>query len=778
MSDCCRRLLSVIALFCVAFVATSATAYDWLQFNGSSAHSGNNTSETTISAANVATLTQLFQVSLPNVADGAPVLLQGVTTPAGVQDLLFVNTTDGWIVALNAQTGMTVWGQQLTGASPFMTTSPAIDPNGLYVYSYGLDGYAHKFPVGTGIEVKTGGWPVQTTLKPTVEKASAPLATATVSGTSYLYVVHGGYPGDGGSYQGHLSSINLGTAAANVFNAMCSNQSVLITSGGCVGHGSAIWGRPGAVYDAGAGKIYVATGNATDGGGPPGCGNPGQGTWNGSTMWSESLLALNPSGTGGASGKPLDSYTPTDVNCLDQSDTDIGSTAVAILPVPANSNVQHLGVLGGKDSVLRLLDLDNLSDSATPGPGHQGGEIFVLPGGIPQGGELLSQPCIWVNPADGSTWVFIGNGGGLSGLQLAVDGGGNPSLVTQWQRGAQSADTSPLIANNVLYFHGNVSGSNVLTAYTPTTGSPLWSVTIGNGVHWQSPVVANGATDAPGLSQGRRDCRPHRWAACRRWDDCPRAPGRPARRRGPPWCSRSYCRVARDHRTPVENADRDSARPPGPAGFRRRRCRPPRPAHGPSRSCRRRPRGRRVGHLDLRRQGRRLPRRTRSRRRSLFQIDPVLPSATSARLAPPPPPPQPPAPPHPPAPPPPPPMSWVEVPRAVEGIGRARSPCPGFPGAPSPPAVGSHPAGESTPDVCGPAATPPSPATPSAPGLLAGTTPAPIGDPAPAGRPSRPGCVAGAAGLAAPGDSSPGLPAYRLHPRPPSPPADVPVCLH
>lgn len=492
MSDCCRRLLSVIALFCVAFVATSATAYDWLQFNGSSAHSGNNTSETTISAANVATLTQLFQVSLPNVADGAPVLLQGVTTPAGVQDLLFVNTTDGWIVALNAQTGMTVWGQQLTGASPFMTTSPAIDPNGLYVYSYGLDGYAHKFPVGTGIEVKTGGWPVQTTLKPTVEKASAPLATATVSGTSYLYVVHGGYPGDGGSYQGHLSSINLGTAAANVFNAMCSNQSVLITSGGCVGHGSAIWGRPGAVYDAGAGKIYVATGNATDGGGPPGCGNPGQGTWNGSTMWSESLLALNPSGTGGASGKPLDSYTPTDVNCLDQSDTDIGSTAVAILPVPANSNVQHLGVLGGKDSVLRLLDLDNLSDSATPGPGHQGGEIFVLPGGIPQGGELLSQPCIWVNPADGSTWVFIGNGGGLSGLQLAVDGGGNPSLVTQWQRGAQSADTSPLIANNVLYFHGNVSGSNVLTAYTPTTGSPLWSVTIGNGVHWQSPVVANG----------------------------------------------------------------------------------------------------------------------------------------------------------------------------------------------------------------------------------------------------------------------------------------------
>jgi hypothetical protein len=475
-----RHSAMVIVLGCVAFAAAPAAAYDWLQFNGDQAHAGNNTSETIISAANVASLTQLFQVRLPNVADGAPVLLQGVTTAAGVQDLLFVNTTDGWILALNAQTGATVWSQQI--GSGYMTTSPAIDPNLLYVYSYGLDGYAHKFQVGNGTEVKTGGWPVETTTKPGVEKASAPLATGSVNGTNYLYVVHGGYPGDAGDYQGHVSVINLGTAAANVFNAMCSNQTALIISGGCVGTGSAIWGRPSAVYDAGTGKIFVATGNATNG-------NGGAGTWNGTTMWSESLLALNPNGTG-ASGKPLDSYTPTDVNSLDQSDTDIGSTAVAILPVPATSNVQHLGVLGGKDSILRLLNLANLSDSGTPGPGHQGGEIFTI--GIPQGDELLSQPAIWVNPADSSTWVFIGNTSGLSGLKLAINGSGNPSLVPQWQLGSQSAASSPLVANNVLYFFGNVSGGNALTAYVPTTGAPLWSVNMGNAVHWQSPVVANG----------------------------------------------------------------------------------------------------------------------------------------------------------------------------------------------------------------------------------------------------------------------------------------------
>ncbi len=55
-----------------------------------------------------------------------------------------------------------------------MTTSPAIDPNGLYVYSYGLDGYVHKFQVGNGTEVTTGGWPVLTTKKAGVRKSVGP----------------------------------------------------------------------------------------------------------------------------------------------------------------------------------------------------------------------------------------------------------------------------------------------------------------------------------------------------------------------------------------------------------------------------------------------------------------------------------------------------------------------------------------------------------------------------------------------------------------------------
>ncbi len=220
----------------------------------------------------------------------------------------------------------------------------------------------------------------------------------------------------------------------------------------------------------------------------------GNGSYNGSAGghdWSESVLALNPDGSG-ANGKPLDSFTPASYQGLDNADADLGSTAPAILPVPANCNVPHLAVQGGKDQLLRLINLANLSGGN--GPGHTGGEVQAA-FSIPQGGELLSQPAVWVNPADNSTWVFVANGSGISGFKLLIDAAGNPTLAAQWQ--VSPGGTSPLVANGVVY----VARSNLLRALEPTTGNGLWSTNqIGN-VHWESPVVANGvlyATDDSG----------------------------------------------------------------------------------------------------------------------------------------------------------------------------------------------------------------------------------------------------------------------------------------
>ncbi len=469
------------AALLAATIALPARAYDWLQFNGDAAHSGNNTREAILGEDNVASLAQKFQVALPGSSDGAPVFLESVDTPSGTKDLLFVTTMNGWIVALEAATGATVWSHQYgpngcvssNGGTCYTTSSPAIDPDRQYVYGYGLDGKAHKYRVGDGVEISGGGWPQITTLKGQNEKASSALAIATSGGVSYLYVAHGGYPGDAGDYQGHVTAINLATGAQNVFNAACSDQTkhLQLNDANCSSTRNAVWARPAVIYDAGTDRIFLGTGN---------------GTYNGTTLgrnWSESVLAINPDGTG-ASGKPLDSFTPTNFQNLDGSDADLGSTAPAILPVPPSSIVQRLAVQGGKDNKLRLLNLSNLSGQS--GPGKTGGEVQA-PFNVPQGNNVLSQPAVWVNPADGSTWVFVATNGGISGLKLFVDASGSPTIAAQWQN--STGGTSPLIANDVLYY----AGGSTVRALEPATGALLWTGTNVGSIHWQSPIVANGA---------------------------------------------------------------------------------------------------------------------------------------------------------------------------------------------------------------------------------------------------------------------------------------------
>ncbi len=358
-------------------------------------------------------------MTLPGTVDGAPVFLDNSSLELGGKDMLFFTTRDGRILAYD-RFGAQVWAKQFGpgsckinngGTTCYTTSSPAIDPNRQYVYTYGLDGYVHKLQVADGVEFIGGGWPQLATTKPYDEKGSSALAIATSGGTSWLYVVHSGYPGDNGDYQGHVTAINLTTGAQNVFNAACSNiaQHLQHLGGGvsptCSTPQNGIWARAGVIYDAETDRIFLSTGN--------GAYNGNSGGFN----WSESIIALHPDATGGSganAGKPLDAYTPTNYQSLDNADADIGSTAPAILPVPPESTVPHLAVQGGKDALLRLLNLANLSGQG--GPGHVGGEIGPIIN-VPQGGGVFSQPAVWINPADSSTWVFVVNGNGASALR-------------------------------------------------------------------------------------------------------------------------------------------------------------------------------------------------------------------------------------------------------------------------------------------------------------------------------------------------------------------------
>ena len=219
------KLISCATALLAALVTIQASAADWPQFDFDAQHSGFNSQEWAITSTNVGTLHLAYPaVVLPAIADGAPALLEGVTTPGGIKDLLFLTTKDGRILALDAATGATVWSKQPATGPKYTTSSPTIDPDRQYVYSYGLDGMVHKYQVGDGSEITTGGWPELATRKPIVEKGSSALAIVPTGSANYLVVANGGYPGDAGDYQGHVTVIDLATGSQNVFNANCSDQ--------------------------------------------------------------------------------------------------------------------------------------------------------------------------------------------------------------------------------------------------------------------------------------------------------------------------------------------------------------------------------------------------------------------------------------------------------------------------------------------------------------------------------------------------------------------------
>lgn len=475
-------LVGISAIFLIGQRLGSASAasatmnkISWVAFNGGGARSGNNTAETTITQANVHTLAIQWRHLLPAVVDGTPVEQPNVNTSGGVKDLLFVTTRAGSLIAVDALTGTIVWqkdhpaGTCTINNGPgtcYTTSSPAIDPSGLYVYTYGLDGYVHKHAIADGAEVTGTGWPELITLKNFDEKGSSPLNI----GGGYLYMMTAGYPGDGGDYQGHLVAINLSTGVQHVFNMLCSDQAVHFVetpgSPDCAQVQAGVWARAEAVIDPLDGSVLIVSGNGDY--------NPA------SHDYGDTVVKLKADGTTNL-GTPLDTYTPSNYATLQFEDADLGSSAPALIPQQQGSLTPYLAVQAGKDSMLRLINRQNLSGQG--GPNHTGGEIQAV--ALPQGNEVLTQPAVWTD-GNGVSWVFVANDSGFSAFKVVTDSGGHTALQFAYQNNFNGS--SPFVAGNVLY----LQSSGVLRALNPTTGAQLWSDTTIGGVHWQSPLVVNG----------------------------------------------------------------------------------------------------------------------------------------------------------------------------------------------------------------------------------------------------------------------------------------------
>jgi outer membrane protein assembly factor BamB len=398
-------------------------------------------------------------VHINGVADSSPIQLHAIRVSGRSRDVVIVTTTYGHTIALDPGTGAKLWEftprdiGRYEGSHQVTTASPVADPDRRYVYAASPDGVIHKLAAASGKQA----WSSRITSDAAREKIGGSL---NITGP-YVVAVTGGYFGDQPVYEGHVALIDRSSGrVAHVWNADCSDRHQLIDpTSSCTADttfgGSAIWAREGAVIEPGSGKILVATGN---------------GPFNGSTNWGDSVLELSADGS-----TLLHSWTPTDQAQLNSSDLDVGSTAPALLP-------GDLALQGGKQGVLDLLDLGRLNGTTGPASSHTGGELQTL--SSPGRGQVLTAPAVWTSRA--STYVFVADDSGTAAYVLS-----GSRLHIAWQDG--SPGTSPVVAGGLLYVF---DPGGTLRVLAPASGRTIATFPATAG-HWSSPIVVGGRVILP-----------------------------------------------------------------------------------------------------------------------------------------------------------------------------------------------------------------------------------------------------------------------------------------
>jgi outer membrane protein assembly factor BamB len=402
-----------------------------------------------ITASNVASLVRQ-QVTIDGTVDASAIYLHGAQVHGSAVDVLFVTTTYGKTVAIDAARGAVLWEytppgySTWAGSSRITTATPVADPDRAFIYAASPDGRVQKLAVADGHVV----WTTAITNLPRREK----IASALNYYHGRVIATTGGYIGDASSYQGHVAVLDGASGnLLHVWNSLCSDRPGLLDPASCSESGSAVWGRAGAVIDSTTGTIFIATGN---------------GRWDGAVHWGDAVLELDPEAT-----HLIGNYTPTNTEVLDARDADLGSTSPVVLG-------DGLIVQGGKDGAIRLLDWRLMRGTTA----HRGGERQVV--ATPSGTDLFTAPAVLHTPT--ATWVFAADDGGTAAWTL-----GDGQLRPLWRAGKPG--TSPIVADGLLFVYDPGGG---LRVYDASAGREVATLACGSG-HWNSPIVADGRIVLP-----------------------------------------------------------------------------------------------------------------------------------------------------------------------------------------------------------------------------------------------------------------------------------------
>ena len=474
----------------VAFVITlgagvpinaRAAAVDWPTFGFSNLRQGSNPNETTIDAADVASLIPKWSFVTQGAVTAQPVLAQGVVVNGTPRDLLIVGDNDGYLYALDANStnpaGTVVWTKSLGFLQPAppcfdlpnnhfgIIGSPAISrtASGGGTVFVAMNGSAYAFDLATGNPVSP--WPAAGVAIPqTIPANDGYIYGAVTLEDSSIYVTTASAC-DHRPYHGQIAQFGTDGTFISQWFTIGGTATVPTQDGG------GIWGPGGVAVDAqSGGTVFAATGNAMPNG------QPGE-----STDFAEDIVELSPDlKTVLSDGQPP----------LQGFDVDFGATPLLFT---ANGCTPAVVAVAKSGEIIVYWDRNNLVNPQRIAIAANTDALVGIPAW-----DNVTQLLFVTNPAKSASSTYKP---GLLGFRVQ-----GCKLVLAWQTaGKPNAPTianftylsPPTVANGVVYFgvggayHGGSSPPNVY-AISEQTGQVLWKTTNITGPVLTAPTVVNG----------------------------------------------------------------------------------------------------------------------------------------------------------------------------------------------------------------------------------------------------------------------------------------------
>jgi hypothetical protein len=475
-------------------------------YHNDNARTGQNLQESILTPANVNSnnFGKLFSVALDGYVYAQPLYLSAIPIGAGTHNVVYLATENDSVYAIDADTGtiyarvglIPAGGSTVSSADLNcgdlvpqigITGTPVIDSTSGTLYlvaksktaSGNAVQYLHALDVSTLAE-KFGG-PIQIAASAAGTASDGNGSTVTFNSLNEFQrpalLLENGHVVIG--WAGHCDAMPWHGWVMSYSASTLAQEAVFNTSPD--GSGGAVWMSGGGIAADASGNIYFPTGN---------------GTWNGSTDFGDSIVKLAP--PAGGRFTVTDYFTPWNQSYLGANDVDLGSGGLVMMPTAAG---QLLIAQQGKFGSLVLLNSANLGKYCVAQNSGCSGTDPNAVQEIPSAGGG-----VWGSPAYWNGHFYVGPAG--SGIrEYSFDAGGSGKLSSSWiSQSAQSfvyATPTPAIsangtANGIVWaLDGSAYNSGCGSTGVNCLGLFAWDANDVSTLLYNSSQSANGSPGTP-----------------------------------------------------------------------------------------------------------------------------------------------------------------------------------------------------------------------------------------------------------------------------------------